>query len=582
MKNRKLILIGSLLIATMAVSSVAAGFKPVNAQQENNFFTLHMMAPKGNQKRIQVAKILTNELPKIGINVEMHIVDFSEFLPRMYAVRDNRNATGWEDDQGGAYDMYVVQFGFGSSPQGMIYQFGSNSSWQCSGYRNGQVDTLLDKAGTTLNTTKREKLYWKVSKKIYHDLPIAAYWRIQGTYPMNKKVENYNPRLGNNALWQWKIQGEDNIHYVQPTGVDNLLPIFMGTGYSERSVGYPVYDPLVELNENYRPKVGREGLAKNWTWINDTFIKFDMYENATWHDGEPVTAEDAVFTYRAIMDSATKAQEYTTFKRAGVERVVQTGNYSLGVKLQEPYAPFLVEVGTTRVLPKHILKDVPHKDWKTHWMNTGTKNGNPKFPIGCGPYKMTKWVEDDHITLKKYSDYYLGEPKTPTIYMDTRPEGATAMSALKKGEVDILNMWYGFTPKQLDSVKEDKDLTIATSPVLGAQQVGFNLQNPRLSNRYVRWAINYMIPRERIIEDVCGGYGKPTSQYLPEGMLGHNPNLEPVNYSVSQAKHYMELAGYSYDRLEAGGMNIPMWFYAIPVVTFFIGLGGAYVALRRK
>ncbi|NIQ07810.1 MAG: hypothetical protein GWO20_19455 [Candidatus Korarchaeota archaeon] len=565
----------------IASAPISTPITSVQAQDEDYFFTLHLMVPKGNVQRQQVGEIMTEELPKIGIDVEMHIVDFSEFLPRMYKVRDDRQCEGWGDN---GYDLYLVQFGFGVSPQGMMLQFGSNSSWQCSGYRNGNFDTLMEKAGKTVgDEEKREKLYWKASEIIYHDLPIAPYWRIEGTYPLRTAAEGFNPPLSTDNLWEWTLPGEDNIHYVQPSDADNLNPYFMGTGYSARAVEYPVYDNLVALDENYRPKAGREGLAKSWEWINDTYIEFELYENATWHDGEPVMADDVAFTFNAVLDPETKAQEYTDFIDAGLEKAVVVDDYIVGMKIGKPYAPFMVEVGTNVVLPKHILKDVAHEQWMYNFMNTGVNNetGKDKFPIGSGPYKMTEWVEDDHITLEAHDDYHLGAPQMDTIYMDVKPESEVAFAALEAGEVDILNMWYGWTPETLNSAEENPDLTVATAPVLGAQQLGFNLQHPILSNRFVRWAINYMIPREQIIEDVCGGYGKPTSQYLPEGMLGHNPNLAPVTYSVEDAKEMMELGGYDYEYLEEKGAAIPLWFWAIPIVTFVVGLAGAYVALRR-
>ena len=164
------------------------------------------------------------------------------------------------------------------------------------------------------------------------------------------------------------------------------------------------------------------------------------------------------------------------------------------------------------------------------------------------------------------------------------PDAATAYAAIEKGEVDILNDWFGWTPKDIEAAKANPDLKIAQYSILGPQLVGINLAHPILQNKHVRWAINYMIPREHIIKDLLGGVcGKPAYQFLADETLGHNPELPPVPYDPAKAREMMEKAGYKFEWLEE--KPLPAWVYVAPVATFIIGLAiGAAVmkAVARR
>ena len=554
-----------LIAINIAISVIVGYAAAVRAQEEKKvFFTVHLMVPKGNVNRENVGMLLAEELPKIGIGVEVQIVDFSEWLKRAY-----KWPKTWEE---GGYDMFLVQTGYGTDPDGLKIFFHSESVYprglNIFGYTNPFVDKLLDEGAKTIDPEKRKLIYMNVSKYLYEDLPAIPYWRVVNTFILKSEVEGFEPITDTDTCYNWYMPGKDEIKYVQPTDAKTLNPIFTTDGYSYRAVIGPVYDGLIMINERYEPE---PAIAKSWEWVNDTYVIFYMRDDVYWHDGVQVTAEDVKFTFDAILNPETGAVDYKRYSDV-IEKVVVIDKFTVAFKLKSPYAPFMTMMAGQEIIPKHVLEDVPYSEWRHHWTNTGVdKEGNPKMPIGCGPYRMIEWKRDQYIKLEAFEKYYKGAPKTKTIYMMVIPDAATAFAALKKGEVDILNDWFGWTPKDIQAAKEDPNMKISSYRILGPQIIGINLAHPILQNKYVRWAINYMIPREHIVKDILGGVGgEPAYQYLAPETLGHNPDLPPIPYDPEKAREMMEKAGYKFEWLEE--KPLPMWVYAAPPATFIVGM----------
>lgn len=561
----------SLTIAQMQVSAQLEITKP--------FFTLHLMVPKGNINRENVGYLLAEELPKIGIGVELHIIDFSDWLAHAYGAPNT-----WED---GGYDLFLVQTGYGFDPHGMNNWF-SSKSWYPAGlnlycYANPTVDKFLDEGVKETNITRRKEIYMEAAVIVYDELPCIPYWRVLNTFLLRDEVEGFEPNTDTNTCYNWEIAGRDYMKYVQPTDADNLIPEFMATGYSVRAVGAPCFDGLVMLNENNEPV---PALAESWEWVNQTYIIFNLRDNLKFHDGEPITAVDVKFTYDAVMTEETASIDYSDVTEA-VKEVFVLDPLRVAFELNKPYAPFLLQIAGEAILPKHIMEEIPYAEWTTCWMNTGVKaDGTPAQIIGSGPYKYIEWKKDEYIKLEAFEDYYRGASKTPTIYMVVIPDAATAHAALEAGEVDILNDWFGWTAEDISSARESPDLKTASYPIPGPQLLGINHGHPILANKWVRWAINYMIPREHIIDELLGGAGgQAAHQFLSENTLGHNPNLSPIEYSIEKAMECMEKAGYLYEYITpAPPQPLPSWVYYAPVATLVVGVvvGYAVSAMRKS
>ena len=264
---------------------------------------------------------------------------------------------------------------------------------------------------------------------------------------------------------------------------------------------------LVELTFSGLMGVDAEGklipeLAENYTLSEDgktyTFI---IRENAVFHDGKPVQAEDVAFTVSKLQDPLIKSPKLANW--LGVQTEVLDIR-SISFTLTEPYAPFL-ENATLGIIPKHIWKDVPSEEFPFSQFAVE--------PIGAGPYKVVSVQRDSSGILKEYNlrsfdEYILGKPYINNISLKFYGNESSQQKALARGEIESA---HSLIPENLP-----KDLKVATGAYLRVFGVFLNQnENEVLSSLVVRKALSTSLDRQRIVDTVLSGYGTPLTSPLP-------------------------------------------------------------------
>ena len=144
------------------------------------------------------------------------------------------------------------------------------------------------------------------------------------------------------------------------------------------------------------------GLAESWTFDESTdTYKFTLREGLTFHDGEPVTAEDVKFTIESIMDPDNGSENASNFEDVKSIKVIDDTH--VDIQLDAPNVAML-DYLTIGILPEHLLKDED--------MTTSDFNQNP---VGAGPYKLVSWEMGQSITMEKFENYYQGAPKIDRV-----------------------------------------------------------------------------------------------------------------------------------------------------------------------
>jgi peptide/nickel transport system substrate-binding protein len=246
-------------------------------------------------------------------------------------------------------------------------------------------------------------------------------------------------------------------------------------------------------------------LADYWTISADN-LTFTFYLNpdATWHDGEPVTAHDVAFTYEKLLDPASLA-----VKTAEVSQLVKgfraIDDHVFELVAKQPSPIFVLKAtNMVYVMPKHIWEKVPVADWGTAPGSTGQ---DPAQVVGSGPFRFLEWVPGDHATIVRNETYWI-ESEIP--YLDsytTRPsaEPAAAVQSLINGELDLLTTdatQYGTVAQMSDT------LDIYTWDSLSQLSYWSNLnpeRTPCFTDKRVRQAMLYGIDRDLAAETIMNG-----------------------------------------------------------------------------
>ena len=155
---------------------------------------------------------------------------------------------------------------------------------------------------------------------------------------------------------------------------------------------------------------------------------FDIREDATWHDGQPVTADDVVFTVNLLQDRGYVGPYSDAFRGVTVDRVAPR---TVRFTLPDVYGPF-ADSTTVPLLPFHLLGSVPYAELPRQPFNSS--------PIGTGPFRVTE-VDARQIVLMRNDDFYRTRPARGRPYLDKvilrfYPDTTEALLALSRGEID--------------------------------------------------------------------------------------------------------------------------------------------------
>lgn len=288
----------------------------------------------------------------------------------------------------------------------------------------------------------------------------------------------------------------------------------------------------------YRPQ-----LARSWQVSDDGMLyTFQLRKGVRFSDGEPMTADDVVYSYDIIMNPKINAPRLRAYYQK-IKSVVKKGEDEIVFTMKEPYYESLDLCGTMNVLPRHFYSKFKDEEI----------NQNPGLLMGTGPYRMPDpkgWRPGQKVELVRNENYW-GEPGpfARLVYMEVEEESAEE-TMFGNGELDV------FAPQPEQYVRLLKDPKVAgkanhfeyDSPMLGYGYIAWNQkrngQPTRFADKLVRRAMTQLIDRERICKEVYLGYAKsisgPFSAISPQA----DPGIKPWPFNPDEAKTLLKQAGY--------------------------------------
>ncbi len=307
----------------------------------------------------------------------------------------------------------------------------------------------------------------------------------------------------------------------------NLIPLLASDGASHNIAGM-VYSGLVKYGKDMKI-IG--DLAQTWDVSpNGLVITFHLRKGVKWHDGQPFTSADVLFTYQVTVDPKTPTAYAGDFLK--VKKAEALDAYTFRVTYDKPFAPALISWGNS-ILPKHLLigKDI-------------TKSPLSRHPIGTGPYKFKEWVAGQKIVLISNPDYFEGRPYIDGFITRIIPDTATMFLELRAQGISMMDL----TPLQYTRQTENNLFkeNFKKYRYLGFKYVylGYNLKNPLFTDKRIRQAISYAINKEEIISGVLLGLGKAATGPYKPGSWAYNGNVKIYNYNPQKARQLLADAGW--------------------------------------
>ena len=289
-----------------------------------------------------------------------------------------------------------------------------------------------------------------------------------------------------------------------------------------------VYDQLTEIapDGTVIPR-----LATSWEASSDALAwTFTMRENAKFHDGKPVTADDVLWTYSKIMgDQKSPVRTYLS----KIKSMEKLSDHKIRIVLIEPFAPFDRQVSLVSIVPKEAYERL------------GPTQFN-QTPIGSGPYKVVRWVKDDRIEMEAFADYWDGPAKIKNAVFRPIPSESSRVATLLSGEVDVVPMLPPVLAERLSSSPGTKAQKVDSYKVI---YLGYDVNTGILGNRDFRNAVDASIDREAISTRLLRGFGKPIGQLVAPVSFGYDAAIAPGKYQPELARNLLKRAGYNGEKV---------------------------------
>ena len=272
---------------------------------------------------------------------------------------------------------------------------------------------------------------------------------------------------------------------------------------------------------------------------------FHLNQQAKWHDGQPLTADDVVFTFDAIKDEATGCQYTTNFNEV-VASFSKVDDHTVQVVGTSAIAP-IVFLGLmfSPVVPQHIWKDVPHDKWMTDPGNTGA---DPSRVIGTGPFKFDNTnAAEGTTTFVKNPDYYDTPAVIDKVIFQPWPDDTALVEALRSGAVDL---YQPVNPADVASLQKGANTDVALSDSFIFGWYGYQI-DPSKSKLFTdvktRQALFYALDRQSIVDNIYLGYASVADGTQPTLSIAYDPASIKTHYTfdVPKAKQLLADAGWA-------------------------------------
>lgn len=255
--------------------------------------------------------------------------------------------------------------------------------------------------------------------------------------------------------------------------------------------------------------------------------RFNLREGVQFHDGTPLNAETALFTFQRQIDEShpghldDAAFAYWKGLYMDVESVRAADEMTLEFTLSKPNASMLRNFA---IFPAFLVSPAALETYGDAFQHN---------PIGTGPFKFVEWRSDEVIILERNENYWGEKPSMERLIISVVPENSVRLLRLESGDIHGMD---GAQPAELKKLESNPDIDVYRDTGLNVGYMTYNLEVERMQIRDVREAIALAIDRDRLAEIAFSGYGRSASYPMPPGFLGYPEKEEAIPLNLERAR----------------------------------------------
>ena len=255
-----------------------------------------------------------------------------------------------------------------------------------------------------------------------------------------------------------------------------------------------VFDSLYTFGEqtDIQPQIadGEPEVSKE-----DTRWVVEIKDEATFQNGEPVTASDVKYSYNAPVEEET--ENGSEFEM--IDEITVVDESTVQFDLGYPYAPFPTKLAW-QIYPEAVREE----DKEAFSLEN---------PVGAGPYEFVDWSEGEYVKLSRWEDYWGTKPEVAELELVPVQESTTRVTTLKRGTHDVIE---GIPPKLYSTVEQMDDASVEEESALGYYYLSFNCNEGPTQDAKVREAIDYTFSMDQAVQNYVEPAGNRLTTPFPQ------------------------------------------------------------------
>ncbi len=312
---------------------------------------------------------------------------------------------------------------------------------------------------------------------------------------------------------------------------DTINPYTYISGFPGWNLLMMQYDSLMQLDANGEPQ---PWLAETVTTNEDlTVWTLKIVDGVTWHDGEPLTAEDVEFSLEYFMEKATGRFSRDLSSVEDVTSDDTTNEVVITLGATNPSFD-LVALADVPIIPEQVWAEIDTPGEATYDISTN---------VGSGPYMLVEYEAEQFYRFEANPDYFRGAPQVDELVVVVFADDSGALAAIRSGEVDV--NFERVSPEQIDLLAGQGGLEIAQGPEFTTQMINFDASKAPFDDLAVRKAMSLAIDAQDIVDTVFLGAATVGSPgWVHPDKAVYNPAVQP-EFDPAAANAMLDDAGYA-------------------------------------
>ena len=477
-----------------------------------------------------------NNLREIGFEVDYNTRALDAHLERLFDSRD--------------YDYSVQRWLDGFDPDNALRTPASESTLAAgggnvAGHYNEEYEELLSAQRSAVDPDERQQIVYEMQEYLVNEHvlhPIAVQDRAMPY--RTDRVSNVRGMLEDGLAGIWNmVQIEADGGMLSAASHEDLTSLDPVTGLvsrANRDMIQLVYDRLMhpDPDEEYTPQ---PWAAESVEWVDDTTVEVTLRDGMEWHDGEPVTAEDVVFTF----EYHTEQNPDFGGLAENLDEVEAETDLDVRFDLSEPDAIFesvILAGRNSSLIPQHVWEGREPSDIV-----------DAEDYVGSGPFQFESMDLGEDLRLSAHEGHHHEPNVDEFIRVETADASSTA-SVVQGGEVDMVN--FDLPPDQLITLEDDDDIELESALMTSIHFGVMNQRREPFVNPTIRHATAHTIPRQDIVEIGADGFAEIITSTLSPGLeFWYNDGIDEYEFDLDRAREILADDGFQWD--EDGRLHYP-------------------------